>query len=151
MSADAALLLDAACRQDCSAIVHTLNRFGGGAVDFAHRCGIRIVPLHRSERYDDRSAALRRLSVNVDAWPAPPAGLFVVEERTVYLRSRSPMTVAHEFGHALDCALGEGVYRSSTDPVLRASVRAGAWVCHTVRGHGRGRVFRRESARVRRD
>jgi hypothetical protein len=29
------------------------------------------------------------------------------------------MTVAHEFGHALDCALGEGVYLSSTDPVLR--------------------------------
>ncbi|HET9097081.1 MAG TPA: hypothetical protein VFN37_10495, partial [Candidatus Baltobacteraceae bacterium] len=25
----------------------------------------------------------------------------------------------HEFGHALDCALGEGVYRSSIDPQLR--------------------------------
>jgi len=29
------------------------------------------------------------------------------------------MTVAHEFGHALDCALGDGVYRSSIDPQLR--------------------------------
>lgn len=48
-----------------------------------------------------------------------PAGLFVVEERTVYLRSRSAMTVAHEFGHALDCALGDGIYRSSIDPDLR--------------------------------
>jgi hypothetical protein len=57
--------------------------------------------------------------VDVDAWPAPPAGLFVVEERAVYLRSRSTMTVAHEFGHALDCALGDGVYRSSVDPALR--------------------------------
>jgi hypothetical protein len=37
----------------------------------------------------------------------------------VYLRSHSPMTVAHEFGHALDCALGCGVYRSSIDPQLR--------------------------------
>jgi hypothetical protein len=73
----------------------------------------------RGERYHERSEALRRLAVDVDAWPAPPAGLFVVEERTMYLRSRSPMTVAHEFGHALDCALGEGVYRSSVDPVLR--------------------------------
>jgi hypothetical protein len=45
--------------------------------------------------------------------------LFVVEERAVYLRSHSPMTVAHEFGHALDCALGGGVYRSSIDPQLR--------------------------------
>jgi hypothetical protein len=45
--------------------------------------------------------------------------LFVVEERAVYLRSHSPMTVAHEFGHALDCALGGGVYRSSIDPRIR--------------------------------
>lgn len=29
------------------------------------------------------------------------------------------MTVAHEFGHALDCALGGGVYRSGFDPELR--------------------------------
>lgn len=29
------------------------------------------------------------------------------------------MTVAHEFGHALDCALGGGVYRSSIDPEVR--------------------------------
>jgi hypothetical protein len=29
------------------------------------------------------------------------------------------MTVAHEFGHALDCALGGGIYRSSVDPQLR--------------------------------
>jgi hypothetical protein len=50
-----------------------------------------------------------------------PAGLFVVEERTVYLRSPSPMTVAHEFGHALDCALGGGVYRSGYDLEIRRS------------------------------
>jgi hypothetical protein len=56
---------------------------------------------------------------NVDAWPAPPTGLFVVEERTVYLRSRSRMTAAHEFAHALDCALGNGTYRSGCDPELR--------------------------------
>jgi hypothetical protein len=37
----------------------------------------------------------------------------------VYLRSRSTMTIAHEFGHALDCALGGGVYRSGIDPELR--------------------------------
>ncbi len=29
------------------------------------------------------------------------------------------MTICHEFGHALDCALGDGVYRSSTDATLR--------------------------------
>ena len=119
MSADAALLIDSACRHEYSVIIRTLNRFGADAIGFAHRNAIHIVPLKRAERYSQRSAALQRLGVDVDAWPAPPAGLFVVEERTVYLRSFSPMTVAHEFGHALDCALGQGVYRSSTDPVLR--------------------------------
>jgi hypothetical protein len=119
MSAGASLLLDPACLEQSAAIVRTLNRFGIGAISFAHRKGIRIVPLLRGERYDERSTALRRLAVNVDAWPAPPAGLFVVEERTVYLRSHSPMTVAHEFGHALDCALGDGVYRSGIDPQIR--------------------------------
>ena len=29
------------------------------------------------------------------------------------------MTVAYEFGHALDCALGGGVYRSGVDPRVR--------------------------------
>lgn len=119
MSADAAALIDDSSRERAVSIIRTLNRFGNGAIAFAHRASIRVVPLDRDQRYDQRSAALRRLGVDVDAWPAPPAGLFVVEERTVYLRSHSPMTVAHEFGHALDCALGEGVYRSSTDPVLR--------------------------------
>lgn len=45
----------------------------------------------------------------------------MVEERTVYLRSTSAMTVAHEFGHALDCALGDGIYRSGYDPEIRAA------------------------------
>jgi hypothetical protein len=120
MSADAAVLLDPSSSEPAASIVATLNRFGAGAISFAHRASIRVVPLARGDRYDARSAALRRLGVDVDAWPAPPAGLFVVEERTVYLRSHSPMTVAHEFGHALDCALGAGVYRSSVDPILRS-------------------------------
>lgn len=101
------------------AVAQTLARFGEPALDFAARSGTRIVTLAPKTRYDAASPALRRLGVDVDGWPAPPAGLFVVEERTVYLRSRSPMTVAHEFGHALDCALGGGVYRSGICPRLR--------------------------------
>jgi hypothetical protein len=81
--------------------------------------GTQIVPLAKRERYADVSRALRRLGVDVDAWPVPPAGLFVVEERSLYLRSTSRMTVAHELGHALDCALGGGVYRSGFDPAIR--------------------------------
>ncbi|MHB8147430.1 MAG: hypothetical protein ACYDGM_09275, partial [Vulcanimicrobiaceae bacterium] len=99
-----------------STICETLRRYGSGALGFALERGIRVAPLRKNERYAHASPALQRLGIDVDAWPAPPAGLFVVEERTVYLRSRSPMTVAHEFGHALDCALGGGIYRSGIDP-----------------------------------
>lgn len=98
-----------------SAVAHTLSRYGLAALRFALEAGIRVIPLQPRQRYSDRSSALSRLGVDVDTWPAPPAGLFVVEEKTVYLRSFSAMTVAHEFGHALDCALGGGVYRSGVD------------------------------------
>lgn len=119
MTADASLLLDGAEPAACACILETLSRFGDRAINFALARGTRVVPLRRAQRYDDASPALKRLRVDVDAWPAPPAGLFVVEERTIYLRSHSAMTVAHEFGHALDCALGGGVYHSSTDPRVR--------------------------------
>jgi hypothetical protein len=119
MCCNASLLIESSRAEECAGIARTLNRFGAGAIAFAMRNGIRIVPLARHEPYDSRSPSLKRLGIDVDAWPAPPAGLFVVEERCVYLRSRSAMTVAHEFGHALDCALGAGVYRSSIDPQLR--------------------------------
>ncbi|MBV8150351.1 MAG: hypothetical protein JO101_10650 [Candidatus Eremiobacteraeota bacterium] len=107
----------------------TLQRFGAEALRFAAAGGIRVHVLGETERYADRSPALRRLGIDVDAWPAPPAGLFVVEERRVYLRALGAMTVAHEFGHALDCALGGGTYRSSVDPrIRRAFARARAFV-----------------------
>ncbi len=111
-------------RTVAAAVQQSLARFGCDALAFAERRGIRIVPLGGAQRYRDASPSLRRLGVDVDAWPVPPAGLFVVEERTVYLRSASPMTVAHEFGHALDCALGGGVYRSGYDLQIRAAFAA---------------------------
>jgi hypothetical protein len=95
----------------------------------AHDAGIRVVVLGPTERYADRSRALRRLSSGVDDWPVPPAGLFVVEERTVYLRTTSPMTIAHEYAHALDCALGGGIYLSGVDPrIRRAFSKARAFI-----------------------
>lgn len=103
-----------------SAVLDTLVRFGRGALAYAVRSRVRVILLRPAELYREASRALARLGIDVDAWPAPPAGLFVVEERALYLRSRSPMTVAHEFGHALDCALGGGVYRSGIDPQVRA-------------------------------
>ena len=113
-------LFDCGRRPAEQTVVETLLRFGRGALAYALRYRVRITLLHSGELYREASHALARLGIDVDAWPAPPAGLFVVEERALYLRSRSPMTVAHEFGHALDCALGGGVYRSGIDPQVRA-------------------------------
>ncbi len=110
-------------------ITATLERFGERPLRIAADAGIRIVALSAGTRYRDRSHALRRLAAGVDDWPLPPAGLFVVEERTVYLRAITPMTIAHEFAHALDCAFGGGVYVSGTDPrIRRAFERATAFV-----------------------
>lgn len=106
------------------AIDAVLDRFGAGALRVAATAGTRVVHLRPGERFHDRSRVLRRLSAQIDDWPVPPAGLFVVEERTVYLRSTSTMTVAHEFAHALDCALGGGVYLSGIDPRIRRAFKA---------------------------
>jgi len=108
-------------------IAHALRGFGERALRFAAESAIRVVALDEDEEYADVSDAIRRLRVRLDRWPRPPAGLFVVAERTMYLRSLSTMTVAHEFGHALDCALGSGTYRSASDERVRtafASARA---------------------------
>jgi hypothetical protein len=120
---DAAAHLVHAGEEQARSIGATLARFGEGALRFAVRAGIRLVPLAFGQRYSDASPALRRLGIDVDCWPVPPAGLFVVEERTVYLRSATPMTVAHEFSHGLDCALGGGVYRSGYDMTIRSAFR----------------------------
>jgi hypothetical protein len=113
----------------CAAVELVLQRFGPGAVAVAERAGVRIAVLQPGERFAERSPVLRRIAAGVDGWPIPPAGLFVVEERTIYLRTISPMTVAHEFAHALDCALGGGIYLSGVDPrIRRAFATATAFV-----------------------
>jgi hypothetical protein len=100
-----------------------LTRFGSAALDKTYDHGIRIKMLKPLETYRDHSTTLRRLALDVDAWPVPPAGLFIVEERTMLIRRMSPMTIAHEFGHAIDCMLGGGIYRSSIDTRLQRAYR----------------------------
>jgi hypothetical protein len=95
-----------------------------GARLAVHEAGTQIIILDHNEQYLDRSKALKRLNARVDDWPVPPAGLFVVEERTLYLRSCSPMTVVHEYGHALDCALGNGIYYSGLAPEIRHAFKS---------------------------
>jgi hypothetical protein len=112
-------LIPIATREVRAKVARVLTAFGNPVLSTVAAFGASIRHLRRHERYADASPALMRLNIDVDSWPAPPAGLFVVEERTVYLRSLSPMTIAHEFGHALDCALGGGVYYSGTNPAVR--------------------------------
>ena len=122
-------LVGAAAPASRREVIATLRRFGSAALRFAAAAGIRVHILAEPEKFRDVSPALRRLGIDVDSWPSPPAGLFVVEERRVYLRALGAMTVAHEFGHALDCALGGGTYRSAVDPrIRRAYARAKAFV-----------------------
>jgi hypothetical protein len=93
-----------------------------GVISLLATNGTKIIPLRTKTRSVQASPALRRLSVNVDRWPVPPAGLFVVEERATYLRSTSAMTDCYEFGHAPDLALGDGVYLSGQDVRIRKAV-----------------------------
>lgn len=102
-----------------SRIADVLGKFSRVILNRVVEAHTIVRPLKKAERYAEVSPALRSLGIDVDAWPAPPAGLFVVDERTVYLRSCSPMTIAHEFGHAIDCALGGGVYFSNVNPEIR--------------------------------
>ncbi|MGA9273384.1 MAG: hypothetical protein WBV67_07850, partial [Candidatus Cybelea sp.] len=60
-------------------VIETLLRFGRGALLYAARSRIRVLLLRAGELYREASQALTRLGIDVDAWPAPPAGLFVVE------------------------------------------------------------------------
>jgi len=105
--------------RDRAEITNALSRFPVEMLEVASAGGTQIRPLDGSERYREVSPALRRLGVDVDAWPVPPAGLFVVEEKTMYLRSMSVMTIGHEFGHAVDAAIGGGVYSSGFDAEFR--------------------------------
>jgi hypothetical protein len=81
-----------------SHIAEVLGKFSEAILRRVAEAQTVVRPLKNGERYNEASPALQRLGVDVDAWPAPPAGLFVVEERAVYLRSCSPMTISHELG-----------------------------------------------------
>jgi hypothetical protein len=110
-------------------ICNILMLFGNTALEKTYEHGIRITLLQGQQTYLQHSMTLRRLALDVDAWPIPPAGLFVVEERAMLIRRLSPMTIAHEFGHAIDCTLGGGIYRSGIDArIQQAYAHAQRWI-----------------------
>lgn len=115
------MIVPHASRIDRAIIAAVLARFPTGAIARLRVAQCRIRVLRPGETFVGTSRTLSRLASAIDGWPVPPAGLFVLEERTVYLRRLSPMTIAHELGHALDCALGGGVYLSGIDPRIRSA------------------------------
>jgi hypothetical protein len=102
-----------------AAIRATLELFPPHILELTRQRGIKVRVLTPGQLYRQVSPLLERQRIDVDQWPVPPAGLFVVDERTLYLRETDRFTVAHEFGHAIDCALGGGEYFSFRDVAQR--------------------------------
>ena len=46
------------------------------AIRCLEKAEMKFVALQERQKYADARFALRRLAVNVDGWPIPPAGLF---------------------------------------------------------------------------
>lgn len=83
---------------------------------------IRVVFIGPFQKYRDYSERLRRL--RVDRWQRPPLGVFVAAERALYVLYPAPAVVAHEYAHAIDCALGGGGYFSVAHAGVRRAFRA---------------------------
>lgn len=107
---------DPTCRQVIAALSPRAR-----ALLAASQATIRV--LAPGERFIRASAELRRLRLDVDKWVTPPTGLFVVAERCAYIRNLALDTLGHEVAHALDAALGNGVYFSGIDPATRAAFK----------------------------
>lgn len=91
--------------------------------------GIRTVLIGVFEHYRDYSPLLAR--TDVDELDVPPAGMFLPQERALYVRVPTPMVVAHEYGHAIDFALGDGTKPwSECTPAVRRAYRS------ALRGRG---------------
>ena len=88
------------------ALVASLASFGRTALERAIAGGIRATIVPSSRSFSQCSRSVASLAPDIDHWHAPPAGLFVLEERLLLLRPHAlRMAAAHEFAHALDAVL----------------------------------------------
>jgi len=88
------------------ALVEALAPFGLAALQRAVDARIRIAMVPAGRAFSQCSRSVASLVPDIDHWAAPPAGLFVLEERLVLLRNSAlRMAAAHEFAHALDAIL----------------------------------------------
>jgi hypothetical protein len=114
------------------ALVASLACFGRAALERAIAGGIRAVIVPPNRPFAQCSRSVASLAPEIDRWHAPPAGLFVLEERLLLLRPHAlRMTAAHEFAHALDAVMAQQPrsYVSFESPDIReAFVRATGYV-----------------------
>jgi hypothetical protein len=86
-----------------SSLTAALAPFGERALALAANAGVRMIIVPGDRAFTQCSAAVAALVPDIDSWQAPPAGLFVLEERLILLRAGAlRMAAAHEFAHALD-------------------------------------------------
>jgi hypothetical protein len=127
-----------------AALVGALAPFGQPALTLAvqGRIRIRVVPAGRP--FARCSPAVAALVPDIDRWQAPPAGLFVLEERLVLLRTGAMrMAAAHEFGHALDALLATKPrsYYSFEDETVRGAYAAASGFVNEYAASGLDEYF----------
>jgi hypothetical protein len=109
--------------QRAATVRETISLYPSHLREIVSAAGIRVVLFPAVELFRQHSPYLRRRRFRADVSDEPPAGVFVLIERTLYLRDSSPKTVAHEYAHALDCALGGGVFLSHVSQPIRRAFR----------------------------
>ena len=113
-------------------LVEALSAFGSDALRRAVAAGIRIKIVPPGRAFTQCSRSVASLVPDIDRWAAPPAGLFVLEERLVLLRHGAlRMAAAHEFGHALDAILAarpRSYYSFETSAIRNAFASAHSFV-----------------------
>ena len=83
-----------------------LSGYGETALVATARGAFTIAIVPDGRPFASFSSSVARCAPGIDAWAAPPSGLFVVDERRILLRPHAlRMTAAHEFAHALDALL----------------------------------------------
>lgn len=121
-----------------------LAPFGDRALRLAVDAGVRITVVPSGRAFTQCSAAVAALVPDIDRWQAPPAGVFVLEEKLILLRSGAlRMAAAHEFAHALDALLARRPrsYFSFESAEIRAAYAAASGFINEYAASGLDEYF----------
>lgn len=127
-----------------AALCVALAPFGERALSLAVRGRVRIAIVPKNRPFARCSPAVAALVPDIDRWHAPPAGLFVLEERLVLLRPGAlRMAAAHEFAHALDALLAARPrsYFSFEDEGIRGAYAAASGFVNEYAASGLDEYF----------